>query len=750
MLLLVGAFFYPVFLKGLIPIPSDIIVGLYYPWFDDTRGFTVGVPVKNNIPSDVVSLILPQKLLAASLIRQGVMPFWNNLILAGTPLIANFQSSVFYPLNILWFFFSAVDAFMIQTILQPLIGLIFMYLLLKNWGLSKLSSMFGAIAFSFSGFLLVWLEYNLLYHVMYWLPFLIFVIDKYIKTKNYLYLGALSFSTLLTILAGYPQLVIYEALAVFLYLLFVSYRKIPFFSFFALLGAGAASFQLLPGYELLNTSNRASDKTVAVANEGFLPLKHLIGFLVPDYFGNPTTLNWWGVGFYDNFATFVGVTAFVLAIVGLRFEYKRKEVKYATVLLIVSLLLSLKSPLSVLINETNILGLKAAVAARALFLSAFAFSILSAFGIEKIKNGASFKQIVRILYIPTTLLVSVLVATYISKIWLEGSLVQFANHKEAYDEVNEVVRNLHIALRNLVIPVGALGVVSMLLVVTTFRRFKTVALICLICVLTLELFRFGHKYITFSRREYLYPQSKITDFLIAKQKEEGPFRVIGGDVIPMNLLSPYGIETATGYESFYPQSYSRHLARINGGDIEQGTGRYGDIKSYDSSFFDKTNIKYVLGLKRDKIAVPSKEGKPSYRFDLDKLKPVFEDGSVVVFENTKAYPRAYVTVDGNLVDAAVRYERYSSEKSVLKVSSPTDGLLVISDQFYPGWFAKVDGVETEIKPVEEAFRGIEVKAGEHIVEVSYKPQSFYQGLKVSMASLVVLAISLFYVKRKYV
>ncbi|MDO8452524.1 MAG: hypothetical protein Q7S79_02110, partial [bacterium] len=146
MLLLVGAFFYPVFLKGLVPIPADIIVGLYYPWFDDTHGFTVGVPVKNNIPSDVVSLILPQKLFAAEQIHKGALPFWNNLILAGTPLLANFQSSVLYPLNILWFFFSTIDAWIIQVILQPLLSLTFTYLLLRNWNLSKIASLFGAIA----------------------------------------------------------------------------------------------------------------------------------------------------------------------------------------------------------------------------------------------------------------------------------------------------------------------------------------------------------------------------------------------------------------------------------------------------------------------------------------------------------------------------------------------------------------------------------------------------------------------------
>ena len=507
---------------------------------------------------------------------------------------------------------------------------------------------------------------------------------------------------------------------------------------------GLAAPLLLPGYELLNLSNRSLDNVVAALNSGFLPYKNFINFLIPDYFGNPTTLNWWGSGSYDNFATFIGITTFTLSLFALRFMWKFREVRYGVLLLFVSLLLSIKSPLSLLISETNILGLKSAVAARALFLSTFSFSILATFGMEKLKEGVFFKQAVRVLYVPFAILIAIVGATYSSKIWLTNSLIQFADHKEAFDIVNEWVRNLHVGFRNSAIPLATLAVASGLILLSHRKKLRPFVLCALTFVLILELFRFGYKYVTFTERKYIYPPSKITDFLISKKSEDQPFRILGGDVIPMNLLSPYGLETATGYESFYPLSYSVHLAKVNDGDLKQATGRYGDIKRYDLDFIDKMNVKYILGLKRDRIAKPSKTGKTSFVFEVEKLKPVFEDGSVIVYENTKAYPRAYLQGEGGSVKGEVSYKLYSPNKSTLKVNAPEDSNLVISDQYYPGWSAKVDGVKTDINPVDGIFRGIKIKTGEHTVEMEYKPKSFYNGLKISAASLLILGLSMLY------
>src|SRR5687767_15970898 len=81
-------FFHKTFLHGLIPFPGDITVGIYFPWHDYIwPGFPSGIPVKNALPSDIPSAILPFRQLAIDIVKSGHLPDWNKFILSGTPLL---------------------------------------------------------------------------------------------------------------------------------------------------------------------------------------------------------------------------------------------------------------------------------------------------------------------------------------------------------------------------------------------------------------------------------------------------------------------------------------------------------------------------------------------------------------------------------------------------------------------------------------------------------------------------------------
>ena len=56
---------------------------------------------------------------------------------------------------------------------------------------------------------------------------------------------------------------------------------------------------------------------------------------------------------------------------------------------------------------------------------------------------------------------------------------------------------------------------------------------------------------------------------------------------------------------------------------------------------------------------------------------------------------------------------YADEQVVLRTSSPSDGFLVLSDAYYPGWRATVDGAETPVYATNYLLRGVYVPAGEH-------------------------------------
>ena len=97
---LVVVYFWKFFFKRLLPIPGDIIVGMYFPWLDYKWGYSVGVPIKNPIISDVVSQIYIWKSLVIDSLMGLRFPLWDSSILSGTPLLASYQPGVFYPLNI--------------------------------------------------------------------------------------------------------------------------------------------------------------------------------------------------------------------------------------------------------------------------------------------------------------------------------------------------------------------------------------------------------------------------------------------------------------------------------------------------------------------------------------------------------------------------------------------------------------------------------------------------------------------------
>src|SRR3989344_1109332 len=104
---LIALFYSPFIFRGLLPIPGDTIVGLYHPFRDKIwDNLTAGVPFKNPLITDPVRQQYAWRDLAVSQIKRGSLPLWNPYSFSGTPLLANFQSAVFYPLNILYFLIS--------------------------------------------------------------------------------------------------------------------------------------------------------------------------------------------------------------------------------------------------------------------------------------------------------------------------------------------------------------------------------------------------------------------------------------------------------------------------------------------------------------------------------------------------------------------------------------------------------------------------------------------------------------------
>jgi len=68
------------------------------------------------------------------------------------------------------------------------------------------------------------------------------------------------------------------------------------------------------------------------------------------------------------------------------------------------------------------------------------------------------------------------------------------------------------------------------------------------------------------------------------------------------------------------------------------------------------------------------------------------------------------------------------------------GLLIVSDNWYPGWRAEVDGQAAEIWKVNTVIRGVVVNAGKHTVSMRYRPLSVYFGFALTLRGLAAAVV----------
>lgn len=85
---------------------------------------------------------------------------------------------------------------------------------------------------------------------------------------------------------------------------------------------------------------------------------------------------------------------------------------------------------------------------------------------------------------------------------------------------------------------------------------------------------------------------------------------------------------------------------------------------------------------------------------------------------------------------------YSQSKAALETACERPGFLVMSDSYYPGWKAYIDGNETKIYRANYVMRSVSLPAGAHKIEFRYEPEVFRTGAAISAATLVALTLYL--------
>ncbi len=112
----------------------------------------------------------------------------------------------------------------------------------------------------------------------------------------------------------------------------------------------------------------------------------------------------------------------------------------------------------------------------------------------------------------------------------------------------------------------------------------------------------------------------------------------------------------------------------------------------------------------------------------------FNPRTTVILEAEPPLPLPNAPQPGSLVVVS----EYAPERIVLEAKTPGDGILVISELYYPGWQAVVDGQPVPILRANAGLRALVLETGSHTVEMVYRPLSYRIGLAGSMLSVVIL------------
>ena len=376
-----GAFFYKTIIFGHVPFPGDLLVSEYSPWkYYSYLGYNPGSYPNKAQYFDVLRQMYPWKTLSISLLKQGIVPLWNPYNFSGTPLLANIQSAVFYPLNFLYFLLPQIYAWSVLVFFQPLLAGFFTFLYARRIGLSKISSIFSSISFAFSSFMTVWLEYNTIGQVILWLPLILLNIEKLLVKKTILWEVLLIASLAFSIFAGHIQVAFYLFLFSFVYALF---RNGNFFYFLILFlfSAGLSAIQLLPAFELISNSARSSHQYSDIVNKILIQPWQLIMLFVPDFFGNPATRNYLIPDTYIGKVTSIGlVPLFFVFLVLIR--KKNPIVKFFLWACLFVLLFVTLNPFTYFLYKFNIPFVSDSAPTLCVFILCFSLSILSGFGVD--------------------------------------------------------------------------------------------------------------------------------------------------------------------------------------------------------------------------------------------------------------------------------------------------------------------------------------------------------------------------------
>ncbi|MBI3914654.1 MAG: oligosaccharide flippase family protein [Chloroflexi bacterium] len=235
-------------------------------------------------------------------------------------------------------------------------------------------------------------------------------------------------------------------------------------------------------------------------------------------------------------------------------------------------------------------------------------------------------------------------------------------------------------------------------------------------------------------------------------------------VFNANVGMFYGIQDIRGYDSIIPKPYADLMNLIAPQDelLYNRIAAFYNPESLSSPLINLLNVKYILTTR------PVPNAGYSLAYDGADLK---------IYRNDRVLPRAFMVPQARviadraeLLDALktldparqvlieeqnsqthtltnfcayspVEISKYAGSEVILKSNQPCGGWLVLSDAYFNGWLAQIDGADTHLYRADYNFRAVYVPAGAHTIRFRYSPISFRVGAIGSFLGAMVLLLA---------
>jgi hypothetical protein len=749
-------------------------------WFCDGMIFGNQIPIFR----DLGAYFYPIKFSAAEAIKNGELPLWDRHMATGFPLMAGIQSAVFYPPSLMFVVLPFFTAIQLTFLFHYSVAALGSYLLLRSWKYPIYVSLIGAVLFTFGG-TTVSLS-NLLNHFQsaVWLPFAILSWERALIVRrwtNFLGFTVVLFSQLV---AGSP-----EMFAISLILIVVDTVRLRQEGEIASLGKaltiivatntaviGLAMVQLLPTAELILQSRRDQAIPAVEALSWSLVPSSLVGLLLPTVEAD-TSLS---LGFRRLFSQevpllishYLGIVAF-LGICSWMYHGSRKERVCLIGLLTISLALAFGSFTPVYPFLFDRIGLLQIVRFPEKFFC-LAFAVLlfaSVRGLWELNKNKNLRS-------SCIIAVSILgawSAVYFFLRWKTPLLVQFLETQSTKDVALHVsAQTLASILFTLEKQIAISFIIALLFLLRSGHVLRPRVFQCLLVAIVFSDLSLAHKPLQFLRdnaliteaprviekppadygRLFYYPpgSSLHPSYLsvLASPSFNQSTQLTFNNLLP-NAGLLFGFEYFQDIDALARRSYSDFLVFANPLPRERRNKLLGAL-----------NVRYLISFRELQIPgvklVREFPEQFSWLYEISDPVPrayivskaVYEPDARSTFTRLTRDdfdPRREVILDtprkpsySGQVQSNVAITQYENQRVVINAQLSAPGILVLTDSFYPGWKAYVNGREGQIFRANHLFRAVELPAGNQMVEFVYEPELFKIGLTISLFTAGLLVV----------